>query len=98
MQTCYPVSFDSTPEGLAKFEERVFLDRSNPVIVFEPTGLAWFAVDVYLKARHPDCRQVMTQGRNVAALPKYLHRSSKSDNIDALTLAKMPFVAKESPS
>jgi len=76
-QLCDGFSFDSTPEGLAKFEEHVFKDGSNPVIVFEPTGLAWVAVAVYLRARHPDCRLVRTQGRKVVALRKYLHRSSK---------------------
>ena len=49
-------------------------------------------VAIYLRARHPDCRLVRTQARNVVALRKYLRRSSKSDKIDALTLAKMPFV------
>jgi len=91
-QLCDGFGFESTPEGLAKLEERIFRDGSNPVIVFEPTGLAWFMVAVYLRARHPDCRLVRTQARNVVALRKYLRRSSKSDRIDALTLAKMPFV------
>ena len=91
-QLCDGFGFESTPEGLAKLEERVFQDGANPVIVFEPTGLAWFMVAVYLRARHPECRLVRTQARNVAALRKYLRRSSKSDRIDALTLAKMPFV------
>ena len=91
-QLCDGFGFESTPEGLAKLEERVFRDGSYPVIIFEPTGLAWFMVAVYLRARHPDCRLVRTQARNVVALRKYLRRSSKSDRIDALTLAKMPFV------
>lgn len=55
---CDGFGFQTTPEGLAKLEERVFGDGSNPVIVFEPTGLAWLIVAVYLKARHPDCRLV----------------------------------------
>jgi transposase len=90
-QMCDGFSFDSTPEGLAKFEERVFKDRSNPIIVFEPTGLAWLILAVYIRGQHPDCRLVRTQGRNVVALRKYLHRSK----LDALTLAKMPFVDQE---
>ena len=94
-QLCDGFSFDSTPEGLAKFEEHVFKDGSNPIIVFEPTGLAWLIVAVYIRGQHPDCRLVRTQGRNVVALRKYLHRSSKSDKLDALTLAKMPFVDQE---
>ena len=94
-QLCDGFGFQTTPEGLAKLEERVFGGGSNPVIVFEPTGLAWVAVAVYLRARHPECRLVRTQARNVAALRKYLRRSSKSDKIDATTLAKMPFVDLE---
>jgi transposase len=94
-QLCDGFSFDSTPEGLAKFEERVFKDGSNPIIVFEPTGLAWLVVAVYIRGQHPDCRLVRTQGRNVVALRKYLNWSSKSDKLDALTLAKMPFVDQD---
>ncbi len=94
-ELCDGFGFETTPEGLAKLEERVFRDGSNPIIVFEPTGLAWVAVAVYLRARHPDCRLVRTQSRNVAALRKYLRHSSKSDKIDAITLAKMPFVDAE---
>jgi len=94
-QLCDGFGFETTPQGLVKLEERIFKDGANPTIVFEPTGLAWVAVAVYLRARHPDCRLVKTQSRNVAALRKYLRRSSKSDKIDAVTLAKMPFVDTE---
>lgn len=94
-QICDGFDFETTPEGLSKLEERIFRDGSNPTIVFEPTGLAWVAVAVYIRARHPDCLLVSTQSRNVAALRKYLRHSSKSDKIDAITLAKMPFVDAE---
>lgn len=92
---CDGFSFQTTPEGLAKLEERVFQDGANPIIVFEPTGLAWVAVAIYLRARHPECHLVRTQARNVVALCKYLRHSSKSDKIDSITLAKMPFVDPE---
>ncbi len=92
---CDGFGFETTPGGLEKLEERIFRGGSNPIVVFEPTGLAWVAVAVYLRARHPDCRLVRTQSRNVAALRRYLRRSSKSDKIDAITLAKMPFVDAE---
>ena len=94
-QLCDGFGFQTTPDGLAKLEERAFLDGSNPVIIFEPTGLAWVLIAVYLRARHPDCRLVRVQSHKVAALRKYLRRSSKSDRIDALTLAKMPFIDSE---
>jgi transposase len=94
-QMCDGFSFETTTEGLAKLEERIFSDGSNPVIIFEPTGLAWLLVAIYLKARHPDSRLVRVQAQKVVALRRYLHRSSKSDKIDSLTLAKMPFIDPE---
>ena len=94
-QMCDGFSFETTRVGLAKLEERVFSGGSNPVIVFEPTGLAWLLVAVYLKSRHPDSRLVRVQAQKVVALRKYLNRSSKSDKIDSLTLAKMPFIDPE---
>ena len=66
-QMCAGFSFQTAPDGLAKLEERIFGDGSNPVIVFESTGLAWLVVAVYLKARHPDCRLVRAQAQKVAA-------------------------------
>ena len=82
-QMCDGFSFETTTDGLAKLEERVFSNGANPVIVFEPTGLAWLLVAVYLKAWHPDSRLVRVQAQKVVALRKYLHRSSKSDKIDS---------------
>ncbi len=94
-QQCDGFIFHSTLEGLAKLEERIFQDGSNPVIVFEPTGLVWLPVVIYLRAHHPDCRLVRAKVQKVAALRKYLRGRSKSDRIDALTLAKMPFIDPE---
>jgi len=94
-QMCDGFSFETTTAGLAKLEERVFGNGANPVIIFEPTGLAWLPVAVYLKAKHPDSRLVRVQAQKVVALRKYLNRSSKSDKIDSLTLAKMPFIDPE---
>ena len=94
-QLCDGFSFQTTPEGLATLEERVFRDGSNPVIVFEPAGLTWFILAVCIRARHPDCRLVRAKGQKVAALRRYLRGSSKSDRLDALTLAKMTFIDPE---
>ena len=94
-QPCDSFSFQTTLEGLAKLEERVFRDGANPIIVFEPAGLAWLVVAVYLRSRHPDCRLVKAKMQKIAALRRYLRGSAKSDRIDALTLAKMPFIDPE---
>jgi transposase len=45
-----------------------------------------------LRSRHPECRLVKAKGQKVAALRRYLRGSAKSDRIDALTLAKVPFI------
>jgi len=94
-QPCDGFSFQTTPEGLALLEERIFRDGANPIIVLDPAGLSWKMVAVYLRSRHPDCRLVKAKGQKVAALRRYLHTSAKSDRIDALTLAKMPFIDPE---
>jgi hypothetical protein len=45
-QLCDGFGFQTTPDGLAKLEERAFSGGSNPVIIFEPTGLAWVLIAV----------------------------------------------------
>jgi len=82
-------------EGLAALEEHIFKDGSSPVIVFEPAGIPWLTVAAYLRSRHPDCRLLKAKMQKVAALRRYLRGPVKSDRIDALTLAKMPFIDPE---
>jgi len=74
---------------------RVFWDGANPIIVLEPAGLPWLMVAVYLRSRHPDCRLVKAKTQKVVALRRYLRGPVKSERIDALTLAKMPFIDPE---
>jgi len=80
---------------LAVLEERIFQDGSNPTIVLEPAGLPWLTVAVYLRTHHPGCHLVKAKMQKVAALRRYLRGPVKSDRIDALTLAKMPFIDPE---
>jgi transposase len=94
-QVCDGFTFQTTPEGLAKLEEHVFRNGANPIIVLEPAGLPWLLVAVYLRSRHPDCRLVKAKMQKVAALRRYLRGPVKSDRLDALTLAKMPFIDSE---
>lgn len=94
-QLCDGFTFQTTPEGLAKLEEHIFRDGANPIIVLEPAGLPWLMVAVYLRSRHPDCRLVKARMQKVAALRRYLRGPVKSDRLDALTLAKMPFIDPE---
>jgi len=94
-QPCDAFGFQTTPEGLATLEQRIFRDGSNPIVVFEPAGLTWLMVAAYLRSCHPECRVVRAKGQKVAALRRYLRGPVKSDRIDAFTLAKMPFIDPE---
>lgn len=94
-QICDGFTFQTTPEGLAKLEEHIFRDGANPIVVLEPAGLPWLMVAVYLRAQHPNCRLVKAKMQKVAALRRYLRGPVKSDRLDALTLAKMPFIDPE---
>jgi transposase len=94
-QPCDSFGFHTTPEGLADLEKHIFKDGSNPIVVFEPAGIPWLMVAAYLHSRHPDCRLLKAKMQKVAALRRYLSGPVKSDRIDALTLAKMPFIDPE---
>src|SRR6516165_6953448 len=69
--------------------------RCAPVVVMEPTGLAWFLPCLYLRAEHPAVKIVRIKTSKVAALRRYLKQDAKSDRLDSFTLAKMPFVDPE---
>lgn len=94
-QPCDSFSFQTTSEGLATLENHIFKDGSDPVIVFEPAGIPWLIVAAYLSSCHPDCHLLKAKMQKVAALRRYLKGPVKSDRIDALTLAKMPFIDPE---
>lgn len=91
-------TFDSSSAGLQKLEHHICeIDSSHgaPVVVMEPTGLAWFLPCLSLRAQHPEVKVVRIKTSKVAALRRYLKRDAKSDRLDSLTLAKMPLVDPE---
>ena len=91
-------TFDSSSAGLQKLGQHIRgIDSANgaPVVVMEPTGLAWFLPCLYLRAQSPDVKVVRVKTSKVAALRRYLKQDAKSDRLDSLTLAKMPVVDPE---
>jgi len=91
-------TFDSSDAGMRKFEHHIrAIEASHgaPVVVMEPTGLAWFLPCLYLRAHHPEIKIVRIKTSKVAALRRYLKQDAKSDRLDSFTLAKMPFVDPE---
>jgi len=91
-------TFDSFEAGMRTLDHHVrAIDTSHgaPVVVMEPTGLAWFLPCLYLRAQHPKVKIVRIKTSKVAALRRYLKQDAKSDRLDSFTLAKMPFVDPE---
>jgi len=91
-------TFDSSSAGLQKLEQCVRATDPSygaPVVIMEPTGLAWFLPCLCLRAEHPEVKVVRIKTSKVAALRRYLKQDAKSDRLDSLTLAKMPLVDPE---
>lgn len=91
-------TFDSSEAGMRKLEHHVraiATSHGAPLVVMEPTGLAWFLPCLYLRAQHPEIKVVRIKTSKVAALRRYLKQDAKSDRVDSFTLAKMPFVDPE---
>jgi transposase len=91
-------TFDSSPAGLRKLEQQIRVpdpSHGTPVVVMEPTGLAWFLPCLSLRAQHPEVKVVRIKTSKMAALRRYLKQDAKSDRLDSLTLAKMPLVDPE---
>ena len=83
-------SFHSRPEELAALVEKAqSLGGVSARIEFimEPTGNAWFPVAHWLKARGYGV--YMVRPEKVADLRRYLSKHTKTDGIDANTLASM---------
>ena len=94
-ERCGHLSFRTTPEGLAALANLCFRDGSTPTVVLEPTGLAWFPLALFLRARCPEAVLVRAKQQKVSALRRVLREHAKSDRIDALTLARLPWVDPE---
>ncbi len=90
-------SFDTTKEGLEKLVKRALKDTDGPIrlnFVMEPTSMAWLPISAYLIDKGHRVFLVSTQ--KSSDLRKFLRRHTKSDNIDAMTLAKLPMIDKSS--
>lgn len=83
-------SFHSGPEELAALVEKVRSlagAEAGIKFVMEPTGNAWFPVARWLKLRGFEV--YMVRPEKVADLRRYLSKHTKTDGIDAKTLASM---------
>ncbi len=92
---CDRLSFRTTPEGLEALTQLWAQPGNSPVVVMEPTGLAWLPIALFLRSRCPEGVLVRAKEQKVAGLRRFLGNHAKSDRLDARTLAKLPLVDQE---
>ena len=61
-------------------------------LTMEPTNVAWFAVAVYLRREYPQVKIYRIKFEKVQDLRKFYRKHTKTDSLDAKTLAKIPVV------
>jgi len=79
--------------------EQALKETSNEVnldLTMEPTNIAWFGVAVYLRRKYPRVKIHRIKSEKVQHLRKFYRRHTKTDSLDAKTLAKMPIVDSDS--
>ncbi len=82
-----------TVESLNALEEAALADSDSSTslrVVLEPTGAAWLPVAVFFIRRGHTVFRVSSA--KASDLRKFFKRHAKTNQIDALTLAKMPLV------
>jgi len=82
-----------TVEGFTALETAALAGAGPDVrleVVIEPTGAAWLPVAVWFTRRGHVVHRVSTQ--KSADLRRFLSRHTKSNSIDASTLARLPLI------
>ncbi len=65
-------------------------------LTMEPTNITWFRVAVYLRRKYPKVKIYRIKSEKVQDLRKFYRKHTKTDSLDAKTLAKMPIVDSNS--
>lgn len=65
-------------------------------LTMEPTNSAWFGVAIYLQRKYPKVKIYRVKAEKVQDLRKFYRKHTKTDSLDAKTLAKMPVVDADS--
>jgi transposase len=84
-----PFTVEVSHEGFEALLQRAQEDAEGPVtFVFEPTGLAWLVVGaVAAAAGH---RVVVGKPQKLSALRDFYSKHTKTDSVDAATVARLP--------
>lgn len=80
-------------DNLLKTAKADGIPFSEICIVCEPTSLVWIPIATYFSAL--GCKIYMIKPEKAAALRKFFKKHAKTDSIDSMTLAKMPFIDSE---
>lgn len=84
------VRFKTSAQEMDRLLKRAGVPEAEIRVTMEPTGMVWYPIAVYLLRRGVTVYLVNT--RQVADLRRYFKRHSKSDRIDALVLAAVPYL------
>ena len=97
IRVCSSVAFPGTTEGfdmVSKHALEHVAEGTKLRFICEPTSMSWFPLAVYAKKYGHEMMRVKAQKSH--ALRKYYSKHSKSDKLDARTLAMMPIVDRKS--
>ena len=89
----------NTSQGLDYVMKRALEGTSKEVsldLAMEPTNSAWFGVAVYVRRKYPKVKIYRIKSEKVQDLRKFYRKHTKTDSLDANTLAKMPVVDSDS--
>jgi len=89
----------TTPQGLDYMMKQALKGTAKEVtldLTMEPTNIAWFGVAVYLRRKYPEVKIYRIKSEKVQDLRKFYRKHTKTDSLDAKTLAKMPVVDSDS--
>jgi len=89
----------TNPQGLDYMMKQALKGTSGEVsldLTMEPTNSAWFAPAVYIRRVYPQVKIYRIKSEKVQHLRKFFRRHTKTDSLDAKTLAKMPMVDPDS--
>jgi transposase len=89
----------TNPQGLDYMMEQALKGASKDILLdltMEPTNVAWFGAAVYLRRKYPQVSIYRVKSEKAQDLRKFYRKHTKTDALDAQTLAKMPVVDSDS--
>ena len=89
----------TNPQGLDYMMEQALKGTSKDILLdltMEPTNVAWFGAAVYLRRKYPQVAIYRVKSEKAQDLRKFYRKHTKTDALDAQTLAKMPAVDSDS--